>query len=1132
MCSYIVAQTYSSIWQLGIKDGKSSEFSLNGKSYKDFPKFFPDGSIVYSVGESDVRDVPSVFPGPSDSWAGNPNSTLLLNFGVDYIPKEASIRLIIDFVEVQSLLNPQLEISLNDFKTNVVAPKGQNIFFLDNNKTSAENLQVSVELPAESFIKNGNILKIKSISGSWFVLDDIRLESTLPVKIIKSPSKISLIDAYSLPALIYGSNNKEYLHPVRLNVINWGKKNLNVSWFCNEEKGGKIILKPGANNIELGISDKYSDEEVTISLVTDKKKILAKSLNIVPVDEWTIYLVQHTHTDIGYTKPQTEILSEHLRYIDYAIEYCEATENYPDDSKFRWTCEASWAVKEWLRIRPEEQIRKFLHYVKNGQIEVTAMFFNMSEISGENNYKTFLEPVKEFHKLGIDVKTAMQNDVNGLAWCLADYLPDIGVKYVTMGSNGHRANIPFDKPTLYKWESPSGKSVISYRADHYNTGNFWGIDKGYMKSLERGVFSYISSLKSRGYKFPLISAQYSGYFTDNSPASKHECELIRDWNEHYVWPKLRSATMREFMEQIEEKYSEDLPVYRAAYPDWWTDGFGSAARETAASRKTQSDLITIEGMLSIAENMGMNNVKDINKEISRIHENLLFYDEHTFGAAESISDPMCENSQIQWAEKGSYVWEALKSTQMLYETAIGCIQGNLYRSTKPTVTFFNTLGWDRSSLLKVYVDYEIIPKDRAFRIVDEKGNALKVQPLNYRNEGRYYAIWADSIPAMGYKTFEIILDEGNTDELPPLQLTDGIIENSFYKLKFDMDNGGIESVFDKELNKEIVDRNSEWNIGSYIYESLKNDRGQMEQKRFDNYDRTGLNNVVYTGASKGPIYNSVYFSGKGDGCNGVAVEVRIYNDVKRIELCYSIRRIPETEPSGIYVAFPFALDKGKIAFDVPGGLVNSSENQIPGSSVAWNTVQNFVSVRDNNSQVLVSTDAIPLFALGELFNNPYRNPRTYEKTHVFSWVMNNYWTTNFRASQEGELRWNYVMTSLSGNSNIDANTFGWENRIPMYARVIPASTKVNSFEREKSYLKIKSRNIMMTSCIPSKVKKNALFVNLRDVEGKDSELSIWGPDGSKLEFVEVNVLDEPIGDIVTSKVLKPYENVFVRVMIK
>ena len=226
------------------------------------------------------------------------------------------------------------------------------------------------------------------------------------------------------------------------------------------------------------------------------------------------------------------------------------------------------------------------------------MFFNMSELSGENNYKTFLEPVARFHELGIPVTTAMQNDVNGVAWCLADYLPDIGVKYITMGSNGHRADIPFDRPMLYKWESPSGKSLLSFRADHYNTGNFWGIDRGDMDGVENGVFSYIGSLLSSGYEFPLIAVQYSGYFTDNSPPSRKECDLIREWNDRYVWPKLRSATAHEFLQKIDEEYSAGLPVYRAAYPDWWTDGFGSAARETAASRKTQSDMITVEGMLS------------------------------------------------------------------------------------------------------------------------------------------------------------------------------------------------------------------------------------------------------------------------------------------------------------------------------------------------------------------------------------------------------------------------------------------------------------------------------------------------------------------------------------------------------
>ena len=205
-----------------------------------------------------------------------------------------------------------------------------------------------------------------------------------------------------------------------------------------------------------------------------------------------------------------------------------------------------------------------------------------------------------------------------------------------------------------------------------------------------------------------------------------ECALIRDWNEHYAWPRLRSATVHEFLEQINTKYGDRLPVYRAAYPDWWTDGFGSAARETAASRKTQSDMIAIGGMLSMAGMAGDRGVEGTHDELRRIHENLLFYDEHTFGAAESISDPQCENSQVQWAEKGSYVWEALKSAQMLYETSIGRLQGDLHRSERPTLTFFNPLGWERSALTTVYIDFEVIPRDRAFRLLDEQGRALSV----------------------------------------------------------------------------------------------------------------------------------------------------------------------------------------------------------------------------------------------------------------------------------------------------------------------------------------------------------------------------------------------------------------------
>ena len=98
----------------------------------------------------------------------------------------------------------------------------------------------------------------------------------------------------------------------------------------------------------------------------------------------------------------------------------------------------------------------------------------------------------------------------------------------------------------------------------------------------------------------------------------------------------------------------------------------------------------------------------------------------------------------------------------------------------------------------------MIPRDRAFRLLDEQGHALSVEPIRSRSEGRYYAIWADRIPAMGYKTYEVVLDEGRAAEPEAFEPADHAVENDFYRLEFDPATGGIRSLVDKELGLELV----------------------------------------------------------------------------------------------------------------------------------------------------------------------------------------------------------------------------------------------------------------------------------------------------------------------------------------
>jgi hypothetical protein len=140
---------------------------------------------------------------------------------------------------------------------------------------------------------------------------------------------------------------------------------------------------------------------------------MRKSVILDPVRKWEIKLIQHTHTDIGYTRSQTDILAEHLRYIDYSLDYCDATDNYPDNAKFRWTCEASWPGDEYLKCRPAGQIERLIKRIKEGRIEVTGMYFNFDELPDEKILASSLAALGRIKEKGIPVSLAMQTDVNG-----------------------------------------------------------------------------------------------------------------------------------------------------------------------------------------------------------------------------------------------------------------------------------------------------------------------------------------------------------------------------------------------------------------------------------------------------------------------------------------------------------------------------------------------------------------------------------------------------------------------------------------------------------------------------------------------------------------------------------------------
>ncbi len=975
----------------------------------------------------------------------------------------------------------------------------------------------SMRLPAAPFPR-GKALRLKVVgetAGSqvWYMTFQSPVEEGIAV--------------FPQQALI--RNNGRLWQPVHLDVIRIGNP-IGVTIFGDEIDEVETVLEFGFNRIILNFPEVQKEQKRTISLKMDLSSPMTKSFVQMPIREWSVYLVQHTHTDIGYTRPQTEILAEHIRFIDYALDYCDLTDDYPDASRFRWTCESSWAVSEYLNTRPPAQIERFKQRVLEGRIEVTGMIFNMSEIADENLFCASLLPVKQFKRLGIPVTTAMQNDVNGVAWCLADFFPEAGIKYLNMGQHGHRARIPFDKPTAFWWESASGKRVLAFRADHYMTGNNWGIHTGKFEIIERELKQYLKDLDVQGYPYNQIAVQYSGYYTDNSPPSIGGCNFIKKWNEKYEWPKLRSATVGEFFEYVASHYADELGVYRVAWPDWWSDGFGSAARETAAARAAQAELVANQGLLAMAKLQGQQIPSSTLKRVQKINDALLFWDEHTLGAAESVSDPLVENSMVQWSEKAAYVWEAVKDTHLLQEAGMGLMQSLIPRSDVPTICVFNTLNWPRTGLAEVYIDHEIIPPGTVFRIIDDDGHEISVQATQSRADGTYWNLWCENIPPMGYKIYRIELKRGMPEKPGLTKLRNGILENEFYRLVIDRKTGAISSLVDKKMHIEMVDTRSPWLLGQFVHETISN-RAQLEQLRLNTYDRQPLTHIKVERGIDGPIWSSVLVSGESmtaEQGTRVIGEIRLFKTDKRIELHYRITKRDVTDPEAIYIAFPFRMSDGKTCYEIQGGLVFPGENQLEGTSADWHAIQNFLAVRGSAGQFILGSDEIPLVHCGDINLGKFQYIAEIASPHVYSWVMNNYWVTNFRASQEGEFTWKYFLTSAKNRSNAYATRFSWNSRIPLLSRVFP-SGESSKAPFTRSLLRTNEDNILFVSAKPSQ-DGEGIILHLRETDGRSTELSVVLPvvDSRKQSLTEVNVLEEIIGEPGESIRIKPWESKFVK----
>ena len=68
-----------------------------------------------------------------------------------------------------------------------------------------------------------------------------------------------------------------------------------------------------------------------------------------PARKLTVYILPHSHTDIGYTAIQTDIEEKQINNLLQGMADARRTADYPEGARFVWNVEVLWAADLFLQ---------------------------------------------------------------------------------------------------------------------------------------------------------------------------------------------------------------------------------------------------------------------------------------------------------------------------------------------------------------------------------------------------------------------------------------------------------------------------------------------------------------------------------------------------------------------------------------------------------------------------------------------------------------------------------------------------------------------------------------------------------------------------------------------------------------
>lgn len=898
-------------------------------------------------------------------------------------------------------------------------------------------------------------------------------------------------------------------------------------------------LPQGATTVKFPFPDVAEPTSATFVVSVNDQEQDRHEMTWHPQKKWDIYFIPITHHDLGYTDTIENVLNRYADFYDDILRFCRETDDWPDEAKYRYTAEGAWAMKHFVETRGQADIDELAKYVRQGRIEIGALMGNeISGVCGHEELVRLMYPsFRMAHRFGGQILTGSITDVPGLSWGLPTVMAGAGVRYFFAGLPTYfewgrndihtfwdeAAILRHGRPDAFRWQGPDGESVLVYYQGSYGFfGNVTG-PHTYEYVMDR-LPGELSQMEEQGTPFSVMRYIHNG--VDNYPPDRRISEIVRQWNEKWAYPKLIVGTNTMFFKAL-EKQCTNIRTFRGELPDTdYVVGALSTAKETTINRLTHDGLARAEKLATVASLAG-----DLGypaDDIRRAYDDMLLYDEHTWGK----DYPAGRLQDWAWNEKSHYAYRAAGLAQQVTNASVENLVNRIERREDGHyIVVMNPLSFARTDVVRVpkcpgssSVIYDLSSSDRtsqACQYVDLAGPQAAVPYAAYRyargqfepHELRDLVFVARDVPPLGYKVFKVG-DKVSDGAVSNITVASDALENRFYRIKIDAKTGGISSIYDKELGRELVDQSAPHRVNQFVMRWMQS--GKIE----------GPASVTIHKGPSGPVCGSLIIKAQGPGCPQITQEITVYDQVKRID--FANRVLKDSTPlQEIYFAFPFKMDKPAFHFEGSNTVTTPFRDQFPGSNTNYYPVQHWADVSDGQHGITLSAVESHLLELGGLWPNycsqahhgidppgfgaAFVTPEQITKGHMYAFAMSSNFRTNFQPVQQSEILFHYSLTSHEGGwQEGGCARFGWGIANPFVVDSVHGQRSGSLAPDTMSFCSVDQPNVLLTT-LKRAEDGDGVILRLIETEGKETTASVKLPYLAVTEARTTNLVEEDEG---------------------